>query len=488
MIDGASAARRAAVRLTAARLVTVAAGLIGLVALARLLDPEDFGDYAMALAIYAVARSVVSGGFLQDAIRRPEAMPAATLALAAAVSLGLSLAVAALAFGIGALLPAGMRPDGPMAMLAPMLATLPLVALTLQREARLHRAIAFDVPALADIAGIVAEVATAIAFAWSGAGAVSLAWGFVAGALARSAVLMLASRGSRPVRPGLAELRPLAAFGLRMTSVDLMPKLADLAVIAALTGLAGPAATGAYSRASRLNRILDDGLLEGLRPMMLPVISAALRAGHSPASVIARKHDLLMPLAFAGFGGIALLAEPLVGVLLGPGWEAAIAPTRILALAGLAMPIQKMSQKVFLAMGRLEDFSRIQTVALALRVALGAAGALVSLEAFCIGLVAATGVKAALVLRWEARHADAPLPGLIGPTARALAVAVPALSLPAALVWATALPGSAILALSVAWALPVWLLALRLTAHPLAEEIGTVAARVPLLRGLRTGR
>jgi O-antigen/teichoic acid export membrane protein len=485
MGSGRAAARRAALRLTVARLVSLVAMVAGLAVLARLLDPADFGAFALAMAIFAVARTICEAGFLQDAIRREAPMPAGTLALAAALSFGLSAIMVLLAIGAAAVLPGGAE-DGPLAqMLVPMALTLPVGALILQREARLHREVAFDAPALAGVVGTVAQVAAGIGLAASGWGAMALAWGFAAGTAARAAALMLLSQGARPVRPKLRDLRPLVGFGLRMTSVSLLPKLADLALIAALTALAGAAATGLYNRAQRVCRLLDEAIFEGLRPMILPVISRALRDGMRPAQVVAAKHDYLAPVAFAGFGAIALLAEPLVLTLLGAGWEAAVTPVRILALAGLTMPVNKMSLKLFTAMGRLGDYAVIQNVHLGARIALGAAGALVSLEAFCLAILAANYLKAALILRWEARNAHAPLRDLAAPALRGAGIAALALAGPALLLWSAALPAPLMLAAALAIALPAWLLGLRLARHRLAGEIGAVARSLPLLRRLQ---
>lgn len=480
--DRRGAARAAVMHLAAAQAVSVGVMFLGLVVLARLLDPADFGIYALAMAIYAVARTIAEAGFLQDAIRREASMPSAALALAAAMSLALSLAVAALVVGGLALLPDGLAQPALAAVLVPMMLTLPVGALTLQREARLHREVAFAVPARAGVAGIVAETGVAIALAIAGYGATALAFGFVAGVLVRAATVMALSRGTRPVRPALAEFGPLARFGWRMTSVSLLPKAADLALLGALSAIAGAAATGLFNRSQRVCNLLDDTIFEALRPMMLPVISAALRDGVTPAEVVATKHEYLAPIAFAGFGAVLLLADPLVRTLLGPGWDEAVAPVRILALAGLTMPVTKMAQKVLTAMGRLDDFARIQNVQLAVRVVLGAAGALVSLEAFCAAVVAASVLKAVLILRWERVHAGAALRALGRTALRAAGIAAATLAGPAAVLWGTDLPPAATMAASVALGGPTWLLCLRLTDHPLMGEIAAALRPRPSAR------
>jgi O-antigen/teichoic acid export membrane protein len=481
---GRAAARRAVLQLGVARLASLLLMFVGITVLARLLDPADFGTFALAMAICAVARTVAEAGFLQDAIRRPSPMPAGTLALAALLSFGLAVAMAALLIGMEAWLPAGLLPGPLREALVPIALVLPVGGLILQREARLHREVAFDAPARAGVVGVAGEVCTGIALAWAGLGVMALAWGHAAGVVLRAGALMLLSEGLRPVRPKLGEAAALAGFGLRMTAVSLLPKLADLALVTALSGIAGAAVTGLFNRAQRVCQILDDVVFEGLRPLMLPVISAALRDGMSPDRVVAAKHDYLMPIALAGFGGTALLAGPLVAALLGPGWEAAVDPVRILALAGLAMPVNKMALKLFTAMGRLDDYARIQNLHLLLRVALGVAGAALSLEAVCLAILASSYLKAGLILRWERRHAGAPLRLFARCAARGAGVTAATLAGPLLLLWTTALPAPLLLAGALGLAVPVWLLCLRLLGHPLAGEIGATLRGAPLLRRL----
>lgn len=452
--------------------------IIGFTVLARLLVPTDFGLFAMSMAIYGVLRAIAEFGMLQHAVRTKEAVPPERMALAASLSFALSALGAAFLTGGALLLSPTFLPELAPKLALPLALSLLIGPLILQREAYLQRAVEFGPAARAGLAGAAADVAIAISLALAGFGVLALTWGFFAGVAVRAIWLMATTEGSRVVGPKLSGARELTRFGRAFTFIGLLPKLADLLLIWALGAAAGAATVGLYNRASRIRQILDETLLEGARPVMLPAIAAALRAGTDPAEVVARKLEHLTPICWAGFAAIILLADPLVHALLGPGWDETITAVRILALGGLAFPFTKMSLKLFTALDRLPDFARIQTWSLAVRTGLGAAMAFVSLEAFCAALAFSAWLKAAMIVRWEWRMLDGMGAAQLRPLWQAALATAGTLVGPALLLWATSLSPWALLALAVPSGLAGWFVMLRLTKNPLGAEIGALLGRL----------
>ena len=219
--------------------------------------------------------------------------------------------------------------------------------------------------------------------------------------------------------------------------------------------------------------MLDRTLLEGVKPVVMPVISRALDAGWRAADIHARKVDYLCAICWPAFALIALLAGPIVAVLLGPQWEEAVPAVRILALTGLAVPLNKMSVKMFAAADHLDAYLRVALSQQVLQLAIAGLGALISLEAFCAALALAAAIRAARLMR--AAHAcfGHGRPGYGAIAARASAVTLGALAGPGAiLIWAPMGPLATLLA-----ALPLaalgWLAALALTRHGLLSEART---------------
>jgi O-antigen/teichoic acid export membrane protein len=468
----------AIVQMLGARAVSILATLVGIAMLGRLLPPETFGHYVLALAIYAVMQTLVEFGLRQYLIRSRDEIDAATVSAAVRLSFAIALVCAALCVGTRAL------PDGIMApevrdALTVFAAALLVGPAILSREVRLHRALSFRVPAFAGVMSTVVEVATGIGLALAGFGVVALASGTFAGFLAKAAILFALVPSAPAERPQpTPPMAGLLRFGREMTLVSLLPKVADLALIAMLSGIAGAATVGLYNRAMTVRQVLDKTLLEGVSPVILPTISNALRGGMSPGRVLAVKHDYLTVVIWPAFAMIALLAEPLVRVLLGPNWDAAVPAVRILAIAGVALPATKMAMKFFVAIDRLPVYLRIQSIFLTLRLSLGAVGALVSLEAFCAALVVGICIKAAMIVGWCNRHLDSE-PGLHRKAMGRGGVATLAAAAPAAAIMALGLGALPTLVLALAAAGLGWAGALRITGHPLWGDIVGVLGRLP---------
>ena len=465
----------------AARLVGVLVMAVGFVVLARLLTPADFGVFALVFAGFGVAHVLTEFGMREFALRKHRALPRQAVATAALVSMVMALVGATLLVGVPRLLPSDMVPPGLEVAVLPAALALFMEPMILQREVNLHRAIAFDVPAAAAIGGIVAEVATSIALAASGYGVLALAWGLFAGQAGRALILLSLSRGGPIARPGIQENGGLIRFGATLTGVRLLPKLADVLMVTALTIASGAAAAGIFNRAQRLNKLLDQTIFDGLQPVILPAFATSLRDGMDPAAMIAAKMCRLLPVIVPGFLGIILLAEPLVAVLLGPGWDAAVPALRILAFGGLAGPVTMMAVKVFTALDRVDVYGRIQLIALAATVLMAVMGATISLEAFCAGIAAGLWLKAGLIMHWHCHHV-----GLTEASSqlhvRAAMLATAAALLGPALLLLTGLSPLPLLMSSAVTALVGWLAVLKALRHPLWTDFG------PALRGFRPSR
>lgn len=462
-----------------ARAVALAVSLVAFFALARLLQPDAFGYFAVAMAIGEAARTLGNFGLRQRIVSAPENLSPEELAEATGLSLAITAALAGLLV-VGSLLLRGAPVPAPLAdALIPIgLATL-VGPIILNAEASLQRRLAFGIQAHAAVVSTLADATCAIAFAWAGGGALALGLGVLAGRVGLAAVLLWSSPDLlRRPRFTRASFRRFAAFGGRLTTINLLPRLADLVLMSALGAVAGAFATGIYNRARTIFGLLDRTILEGIAPVVLPAVSASLRSGRTPGAVLATKLSLLAALCWPGFAMIFLLADPLVRVLLGPGWDAAVMPVQILAAGGVAVPFTRMSIKLFTAIDALRDFLVIQTSYQSARAVLGVAAAFVSLEAFCAAMsisLVLNAVHISLVLRH--RLGETPASAL-----RAVCTAGPltaaTLALPVLIVSIGQLTAVGTLAASLAGGAVGWLAALFLLDHPLADDLRILAGRL----------
>lgn len=463
--------RTALIRMLLSRAVALVLMAAGFAALGRLVAPAEFGHFALALAIFTLAETAVQFGLRQYLIRGDE-IRRETVEAAAGLSLLLAVGAAALGLAGAATLGGGLLPAPAAAALVPLSLALLVGPFVLGTEALLHRSLRFGLISVVEVARVAIDVATSVALALAGFGAVAMACGVLAARLGVAALLLgFGGRGNR-VRPrlGTGHWRGFAGFGGRMTAIEVLPVAADLVMVSMLSALQGPAALGLFNRARMIHKILDRTLFEAIGPVILPAMSEALRHGTSPRRLYLLQVEYLAAICWPGFALIALLAEPLVAILLGDGWETAVPAVRVLALMGLTMPFTKMSQRLFVALGETGAFLRVQILEDAVRLPLAALGAMVSLPAFAAAFVVANAVKAAVIARHLGRRHGRGGAEILHVAGRAAAMTLVTLAGPA-MTLATDLAAAPTLGLGLVFGGAGWLASAALLGHPVIGEM-----------------
>ncbi|WP_308917108.1 oligosaccharide flippase family protein [Jannaschia sp. LMIT008] len=449
----------------------LAINVAGLMVTARLLPAEAFGLYAIAFTVFQFAAVLVQFG--QDAhLIRGRAVTLAPDALATALGVSVATALVAVAILLGTA--ATFTSLDLLSDLTPLLAivagTVAVLPPILILEASLRRDLQTALIVRIDLACAAIQVAGAIALAVWGAGAAALIGGLFASTVARLLLLLVGHPDRPALRPRLTEWRAAFRFGGTYTATGLLPRASVMLRTMLLASVAGPAALGLLNRAQTLSRLADTAMVDGIKPMVLPVMAAALREGGTGARVYLTKVDHLVAVMWPAAIVIAILAEPLVEVLLGTGWTDTVPLVRILALAILAYPFTRMSTKFFAAIGEEGVMLRIQIVQQVIGFALVAGAAFHSIEAVCVALVAAAWIKAFRIAR-AVRSLTPYDPGAMRRIqARAAALAAAAALGPAVLTAGGVAGPVATLALGGAAAAAGWSVCAMLTRHPLLVQ------------------
>lgn len=463
--------RHAFTQMTAARLVVLVVSTATFMAVSRLLPPETFGVFLAIVVVTELVTAIADFGIGDSIARRStltehELGAAIGLALALALPAGMAIALAA------ALLPDRVLSGEARAAVLLLALTLPVLAIANPLEAALQREIRFGLVSVLGIARVVAEAIVTVSLALAGFGVLALAAGRLAQHALPALILVAARLREGGLRPRRSGWRDFLVFGSAYSGIALIQKGGNAAASWSVNLLLGVATLGLLNRARRVVELLDRSVLDGVVPVILPAVSRSLDAGADPARVTLLKIDYLAGLCWPVFGGIVLMADPLVQVVLGPRWDDVVPAVQVLALAGFLQPVTKMSQKMFVALDILPDYMRIVAVQQGARVVLMGAGALVSFEAACLGAVLATALKAAMISRRLKRRTGYRGRALLAVLRRAAALTALTLAAPALLVvvgpdW-PALPH---LLAGIALAAAGWFGGMAILRHPLLAEV-----------------
>jgi O-antigen/teichoic acid export membrane protein len=368
---------------------TNALSLVTTIVLARLLLPADFGLVSLTLTLLAVAHLAQESGLGAALIvhkRDLRRAAASVLVFSPFVGLAMYSTIFALAPVFADLFHAPRLTN----VLRVTALVVPLRGLAIMPQALLQRAMMFAPVAGMELAGGVTQAATAVALAAAGAGVWSLVAGQVAAAFAQLALAWWFT----PVRPSPRDadwstLRELARFGRHVGLANIINYGNSTAEGLVIGRVLGTRQLGFYSVASRLAQmpvsVLGNILGRGVYAAMAQVNEDVVAVKRIWLTNLQRLALLSVPSSI----GIVFVARPLVEVMLGGTWKAAIVPLQILTLNGIVRTFSATSGEVFQAMHRAQYRVYVEVAHLVLIVPALIVGAKVH------GI---TGVAAAVVL------------------------------------------------------------------------------------------
>ena len=349
-----SVIRRSVLASVADKYVSQAIAVITLAVMARILTPADTGLYLLAFTVIMLADNVRSFGIgayiVQEKTLGPEAIRSAftiALVMSLGIALGINLTVDWIAQFFREPALAHLVSIATLAFcVAPF--SSPIVAL-------LQRDLAFTALACMNVAAAVINAAVTIGLGATGFGPTSYVWGFVASNASLAILAILVRPDLRIFRPSLVGARRILSFGAISSAVTLINTAYDMLPRLALGRLLGVDAVGVYARAVTVCQLPDRAIVSALQPVVLPAMAAQTRAGGDLKASYLRGLTLMSAVQWPTLVMLALLAEPVVRILLGPQWGETAPLVRMIALATMAMAPAFLTFPVLVAVGRIRD-------------------------------------------------------------------------------------------------------------------------------------
>jgi O-antigen/teichoic acid export membrane protein len=360
----------------------------GVLALTRLLGPEEFGLYAGPAALATFLGLVAQWGtevFLirredEPSLRLYDEVFTFLLCTTAAVTLG-AFAVSWLVEWIA----------GPNPFLDPfrvLLLAVPLNALWAPAQARIERAFRFRAMAVLELGGDAVLYGVSVGLVLAGAGL----WGPVTGYVAWQLFLLVASYGYAGLAPRVhlsgEHLRDLLRFGASYSIADWLYRGKEVVNPLVVAPLLGPAAVGHVALALRLAETLSFVTRATWR-----ISVAALGRIQSDAERLRRALEEGMTLQLLASGTVfalfALVAQWAIPAVFGERWSGAVEVFPFLAAAYVLTAAFSLHTSLLYVLRRNERVAAVNAARLVLLVALcavlaGAAG----VQAFGIALLA----------------------------------------------------------------------------------------------------
>lgn len=470
--------RRSIIKALAGQYSIMVINLATTLVMARLLSPAEFGIAAIALAVIYIAeafREVGGGTFL---VRERELSPEKVRSTFT-VSVLATIAVVAVLLCLADPLAAFFAVPGLALYLKVVCLGFCLGPVTYPLMALMNRQLEFGNVAAINLAATLVRVVFSIGLAWLGFSAMSLAWAEVAAA-GTTAALSLAMRGDISLfRPTLEHARAVIGFGAYSSLTGIFSRFNEALPMLFFGKLFGAEASALSQRALLLCLLPQRVVMSAIGAVALPVLSQQARDGGDLKASYLRALSTISAVEWPAVLVLAVLAEPIVLLLLGPSWLEVAPLVQILGPAAIfALPIG-LQYPVLVAVGGIQDMPRLLVAQSAVMGTALALTAPYGLHAAAMSMFLALPINSLLSLKAVRRRIAfgwLELASMLLGSALATALAVAG---PLLIGWYYD-PGLSVFSTlaAIAAATLGWAIGLYITRHPLRDEIGRTRALI----------
>lgn len=360
------------------------------IVVARLLNPRDFGIFAMATAITTVINVFMQFGLARYIMREAE-VGRDLLRSVFTVNVLISV-IYVVAIVIGALSAKYLFRSAEVANFLFVFALFPLLAMMeFIPNALCAREMRFGITAILAFVRATVMAITTIVLAWAGFAYMSFAWAQVLAWLATSVGFNMVIWRPDVWKLRFTGLKEILRFGSQMIGISGISQLNTRAGEMTLGSLLGLTSLGLYTRASSLPLQLYTNIFGLGSNVVFSRLSSDLRQQGTIHETYLRFMRLLLGLLWPMMFGIAILAQPVIAILYGSKWQAAATPLTLLTIAAAITVAIGMTAEIFILRHQTARQVRIEIARAMFGYAAFAAGAMVSLT-----LAAAAKVAEAL--------------------------------------------------------------------------------------------
>ncbi|HWH25857.1 MAG TPA: lipopolysaccharide biosynthesis protein [Pseudolysinimonas sp.] len=455
--------------------------LTSVVVLARLLSPHDYGLVAIVLVVVAFGETFRDLG-LSSASVQAKILTKRQRDNLFWINGGIGLVLALLVFFASGLIAAVTKsPD--VTQVAQVLSLTFLVnGLTTQYRASLLRSLRFRALMIVDISAGVLALTLAILAAVAGFGY----WALVVQQLGLVTFGMLGVVIAARWIPGLpnreGDIRGFLRFGWNLVGSQLIAYLSSNIDTLTVAFRFGTVSLGFYNRAFQLVMTPVNQIRGPMTTVALPVLARIQDARERfNEYVLVGQLALSYPLCLA-LGAVAVLADPLVLVALGPQWGPSGPILRLLATSAMFQTLAYVGYWVYVSRGLGKSLFRFSMVSAAIRIACILIGSQWGVIGVAFGFMIGPAINWPISLGWLSRVTEVPTRRLYLGAFRVLGlVAVSATAAWVVLLFLTDLSMVARLVIGLASYLLVVALALLVPRY--REDAATLLSIAKIMRG-----
>lgn len=343
--------------------------LISYMVIARLLTPEQIGLYSVTTALIGIAQVVRDFGIGSYLIQEKNLTEDHVR-----TAFGLTLVIGGtmyLLFTVCAPLIGDFYSNPRMVTIVRTVAwnflIIPFGSVSM---ALLRRNMQFGRIMAVNLAAAVTAFVVTIGMAWSGWGALSMAWGAIGSSLTTGIGATLARTPRTLLLPSLSQWRAIVSFGGQSTLAGIVTSVAmdinDL-VVGKILGFA-PVAI--LSRAQGLMNLFHRDLMGAVRNVAFPAFSKRHREGGDLETAYIAVTTAITVFAWPFYAFISMFPLEIIRLMFGTQWDAAVPLVPIFGAAGMFSAVFGLIPSLLIAAGRVDLSTKAELIVQPLRVSI----------------------------------------------------------------------------------------------------------------------
>jgi O-antigen/teichoic acid export membrane protein len=374
--------------------------------LSRLLAPDEFGIYAVINAIVTVIAASFQefGGanylIQKKSVSRRNIRTAFTITFCISIIIGATLFTGRDAFVWF------FKQDGLKAGIAVSTLSFALTPFSVTISALYRRDMEFGRLAICNLAANFASIAVSIALAVLHYSFMAPIWGAVAGNVVLTVLLIASCKDMRIFCPSLWEYPDVIRFGLYSGAVGIINVFYNLAPQIFLARILDFAAVGLYSRAIGVTQVFDKLVGQVLGPVIMPAIFAQTQTGGNLKRIYLDAISLLTAVHWPFLTFMAILAQPIILIWLGPTWLEIVPLVQMMCIAYLSLFAACLTYPILVAAGSVRDALVSSLISLPPSLLVIFAASFFGVKAVAASALLTLPFQAAVSIYFISRHLD----------------------------------------------------------------------------------
>ena len=476
----ANSTRRALAQSFVQRFVTLVFGFGSTIFLSRLLTPSQIGVFSVAAGLLALVNMLRDFGVSEFLVQAPT-VDKTLVHTVFTVNLLIAWSLGGLLLGCSDIIARFYGDPGVGQVLKAMSIIFFLLPFGTTTQALLSRELQFGKLAKIHTVGSITRSSTKVLLAYAGFGYMSLAWGAVAGMILTIAGFALWGWSYRVRGMSFVHWRSVLHFGSSRTVSDIATQMGDQSANLVIGKMLGMTSTGLYSRGYGLVNMYRENIVAAIESVAFPAFAREQRKFAKAPELFLKALVYTTGISWPFFACGALLAYPVIRILFGNQWDAAVPLMRWLCVAALIGTLMYQCNRFLVALGRVRAATRVEVSYQLARVGITIVAAFFGLEAVAASQVLVYVLATTLYYRQLRVYDVLAVRNCARAVVPSALVTLSTCAVPAVVVsWPGLVTQHMVAAFAIAFVGGVagWLAAIMATRHPLRGELQNALSRL----------